>query len=125
MLFRLFYAILRYSPLFSDQYVSSIVYSRYFLYSVAYPYTLNPIPLEFKLKLVLGVDGTRCRLGSLRQINSPEWEVSRDPVGLGIIGVQSSDDALLALATKLAQFVPMPQATLYTLFYSGQGILEL
>ena len=37
MLFRLFYAILRYSPLFPDQNVSSISYSRYFLYSVAYP----------------------------------------------------------------------------------------
>ena len=37
MLFRLFYAILRYSPLFSDQNDSSISYSRYFLYSVAYP----------------------------------------------------------------------------------------
>ena len=38
MLFRLFSAIRSYSPLFSDQNVSSVSYSRYFLYSVAYPY---------------------------------------------------------------------------------------
>ena len=58
------------------------------------------------------------------QINSPVWEVSRPPVGLGIIGTQSSDDALLALATKLAQFVPMPPAK-QTFIYGGQGMLEL
>ena len=38
MLFRVFSAIRSYSPLFSDQNVSSISYSRYSLYSVAYPY---------------------------------------------------------------------------------------
>ena len=67
--------------------------------------------ISLKVNLtVLGVDGMRCRLVSLRQMNSAVWEVSRAPVGLGIIGVQSSQDALLALATKLPQFVPMPQA---------------
>ena len=36
VLFRLFSAVRRYLPLFSDQNVSSISDSRYFLYSVAY-----------------------------------------------------------------------------------------
>ena len=59
---------------------------------------------KVELKLVLGVDGTRCRLGSsphnmfpLREVNAPL---------VGIIGALGFDEPLLALATKLMQFVP-------------------
>ena len=50
-------------------------------------------------------------MGGLPQVNFPLAEVDGAPVGLGIIGARGSDEALLALATKLAAFVPMPQAS--------------
>ena len=59
---------------------------------------------KVELKLVLGVDGTRCRLGSTPQINFPLGEVIAPPVGLGIIGARGFDEALLA------QFVPKEAA---------------
>lgn len=51
-----------------------------------------------------------CRLGGLPQIDFPLGEVDGAPVGLVIIGARGSDEALLALDIKLAEFVPMPQA---------------
>ena len=77
------------------------------------PKTQTLIPLstqrenfKVELKLVLGVDGTRCRLGSSPQNMFPLGEVNAPPLGLGIIGARGFDEALLALATKLMQFVP-------------------
>ena len=59
--------------------------------------TLKPQRENFnvELKLVLGVDGTRCRLGSSYQINFPLGEVNAPPLGVGIIGARGFDEPLL------------------------------
>ena len=60
--------------------------------------TLKPLNthrenFKVELKLVLGVDGTRCRLGSSPQINLLLGEVNAPPVG--IIGARGDDEPLL------------------------------
>ena len=70
------------------------------------PLNTQRVNFKVELKLVLGVDGTRRRLGSSPQINFPLGEVNAPPLGLGIISARGDDEALLALAIKLMQFVP-------------------
>ena len=93
----LFVAIHSYSPLFSDQNVSSISHSRYFLYSVAYPYltpletpwlVLYKIPWAlFRRSIVLlgcVIPGVGKPLGTWCGVNVFEFGGEQTPLGFEI-----------------------------------------